>query len=606
MWMTDAAGQVTFVNRGWLHFTGRTLEEQRGDTWASSAHPDDRDELSRRWLKALRGRRQFQMEYRLRTAEGRHRWVAEVGMPRYEGGRFVGYVGTATDIHERRMWEQMLRDSEARVRELADEVPALMWTTDAEGRVTFVNQGWLRYTGTTLEDELGESWELGVHPDDVKAMMATWTAVSERRDELRVEYRLRRADGSYRWVLDHGVPRYDGERFVGYVGVATDIHDRKGMEEELRRVYEVEHNIAETLQRSLLPQELPRIDGLQLAARYLPAGEGTGVGGDWYDVLELGDGRVALIVGDVVGHGTRAAAVMGQLRNAFRAYALIDGSPQETVARLNRLVLASSEDVMATALFMVLDRDTGEVAWTSAGHPPPLVLADGRASFLEAPSSVPIGATERPAFRLAHGQVPGGATILLYTDGLVERRGQPLDGLLKELGATAEGARGELELMCDDVLRESFSGVDPADDVALLAVRLQPVQAGVLRMTLPAEPDSLVSLRRRLERFLAPAVDDEVELYEIILTVSEAACNTIEHAYGPGDASFDVEARIEDGELHASVRDFGSWRPRRDQTHGRGLKIVDGRMDSVEVERGEAGTTVRLRRRLGRGRPAAV
>src|SRR6185503_9072684 len=157
------------------------------------------------------------------------------------------------------------------------------------------------------------------------------------------------------WVFDRGVPRYSAGRFVGYVGTAVDIHERKLMEARLRAVYEREHTIAETLQRSLLPERLPRIEGLEIAARYLPAGRGAAVGGDWYDALERPDGRVALVVGDVVGHGLRAAASMGQLRNAFRAYGMVEASPAEVVARINRLVMSGVDQVMATVLYLVLD-----------------------------------------------------------------------------------------------------------------------------------------------------------------------------------------------------------------------------------------------------------
>ena len=152
-----------------------------------------------------------------------------------------------------------------------------------------------------------------------------------------------------------------GERFVGHVGSAIDIHERKTMESRLYEVYQREHRIAETLQRSLLPERLPPIDGLAMAARYLPGARGAAIGGDWYDVLQRPDGRVALVVGDVAGHGLRAAASMGQLRNAFRAYGLVEASPAEVVARINLLVMSGVEQVMATVLYLVLDRETGEV-----------------------------------------------------------------------------------------------------------------------------------------------------------------------------------------------------------------------------------------------------
>ena len=505
-------------------------------------------------------------------------------------------VGAAVD---RGRAEAAVRDSEAQFRELADTTPALMWTTDEQGRVTFVNERWLEFTGRTLAEEVGDTWATSAHPDDRPELVARWQDALSQREELRMEYRLRRADGSFRWVLEVGVPRFTDGEFVGYVGTATDIHERWAMEQRLRRVYEREHRVAETLQRSLLPEMLPEIDGLMLSARYLPAGAGTAIGGDWYDALELDDGRVALVVGDVVGHGLRAAATMGQLRNAFRAYALVEPSPATAVARIDRLLVRGGGGAMATLLYLILDRDTGEVVFTSAGHPPPLLLTPDGARFLEEGRSVPVGAADPAAFLESRVTVPADATILLYTDGLVERRDVPLDRRLAQLAeAAAASAGGDLERLCDAVVGDLLGGMEPADDVALLAIRPQPVGTGPLALSLPAEPGALVGLRRRLSRFLHAAGATEQERYEITLTISEAAGNAIEHAYGPGDARFDVEAEIADGEIVVCVRDQGTWRERRGEHRGRGLTIIEGLMDHVQVTTEGDGTTVRMRRRL--------
>ena len=492
---------------------------------------------------------------------------------------------------------------EARFRELADTAPVMMWMTDEDGLVTFVNEGWLAFTGRTLDEELGASWSLGVHPDDADEMLAGWTAALAARQPWESEYRLRRHDGRYRWVVDRGVPRYEEGRYAGYVGSATDIHERKTMEERLREVYESERRVAEMLQRSLLPERLPRIDGLEIAARYLPAVKGSQVGGDWYDAIELDDGRVAVVVGDVVGHGLRAAAAMGQLRNACRAYALVDDSPSGVVARLNRLV-AGEEDVMATLLYLVLDRETGQVVFTSAGHPPPLVLEPGGPRFLEGGRSVPVGASGAGAFRQSETTVAPGSTLVLYTDGLVERRDVPLDDRLAQLAAAARAAGGELEELCDQLLSGVLGPIEPSDDVALLAVRPEVATAQRLRLSLPAEPESLPGLRRRLGRFLDAAGAGADEAYEITLTVSEAAGNAIEHAYGLEDADFEVEVGVEDGYVVAAVRDTGSWRERRDTgtgRGGRGLRIIEGLMDDMELTTERGGTVVRMRRRLRAG-----
>jgi PAS domain S-box-containing protein len=599
MWMTDAEGHMTFVNQGWLRFTGRALHEEMGDTFALSAHPDDREGLLARWRDAFARQDEFHFEYRLMHHTGGHRWVLEAGTPRFAGGEFVGYVGTATDIHERKQMEDALRESEAAFRELADAAPVMIWTTDERGLVTFVNAGWLRYTGTTLEEELGPSWSLGVHPDDAPSVLSTWNECLAALETWELEYRLRNSSGDYRWIVDRGVPRYEAGRFVGYVGTAIDIHERKVMEGRLREVYEREHTIAETLQRSLLPERLPRIEGLEIAARYLPAGRGAAVGGDWYDALERADGRVALVVGDVVGHGLRAAATMGQLRNAFRAYGLAEGSPAEVMARVNRLVLSGEEEAMATVLYLVLDRETGEVSFASAGHPPPLVLLpDGGAHFLEGGRSVPVGAAEPGIFREAEAVLPPGASLLLYTDGLVERRDAALESRLDELADAAGRSEGGLEGLCDSVLRGVLGEDVPSDDVALLAVCPRAVTTEPMRLSLPAEPESLGGLRRRLGRFLHAAGATQAEAYEITLTICEAAGNAIEHAYGPGDATFEIEASFENGTLVAVVRDRGSWRERRGAHRGRGLKIIEGLMDDVQVSTKPDGTVIKMSRRL--------
>ena len=200
--------------------------------------------------------------------------MLEVGIPRFAAGEFVGYVGTATDIHERKQMEDVLRKSEASFRDLADSAPVMIWTTDEHGLVTFVNAGWLAYTGTKLEEELGQTWASGCTPRTPTVLCPPGIRCSAAP---AVGARVPPARTGRRVPLDLGAgrPRYEAGRFVGYVGTAIDIHERKTMEGQLREVYEREHTIAETLQRSLLPERLPRIEGLEIAARYLPAGQGA-------------------------------------------------------------------------------------------------------------------------------------------------------------------------------------------------------------------------------------------------------------------------------------------------------------------------------------------
>jgi len=602
IWTSGTDAKCNFFNQVWLDFTGRTMEQELGEGWTEGVHPDDLNHCLGVYLDSFERREPFEIEYRLRRYDGEYRWVLDRGRPRTIGGRFEGYIGSCIDIHDRKQAEERLRESELRFRDMADSAPVMLWTSDVHGSITFVNRRWLEFTGRALEEELGSSFDVGVHPDDAETVVSSWERASADRLPWAREYRLLRADGDYRWILDQGVPHFEAGRFTGYVGTAIDIHERRTIESELRRLLTREHTIAETLQRSLLPASLPEIEGVAMAARYLPAAEGAAVGGDWYDAMPLPDGRVAIVVGDVVGHGLRAAAAMGQLRNAFRAYALSADSPAEVLGAANRLVEAAGEgeQVMATAVLLMVDRRSGEITYTNAGHPPPLILDREGARFLEGGRSVPLGASDSAVFHQGSARLSDSATLLLYTDGLVERRGEGLAERLDQLADAAVAARPDagLEDLCDALLGSAFATERPRDDVALIAVRAEPLDANRVTVTLPAEPTAIAQLRRRLGRFLDSAGAGENERYEILLSVSEAAGNAVEHAYGPADASFEVELAVDSGEVVADVRDSGRWRPRRTEERGRGLKIMRGLMDSVEVDEGEGGTVVSLRRRL--------
>jgi len=527
-----------------------------------------------------------------------------------DAGFLLGLANTIAAVAQRERTEAAIRsehrrledalanvsESEARFRELADDAPVFIWTADAEGMIDFINRGWIEFTGREREEELGDSWLVGVHPEDAPGVESTWWRAHRRRTPWEREYRLRRHDGAYRWIVDRGVPRFAGQELVGWVGSATDIHERKEMEVKLAAAAARDHEVAETLQRSLLPERLPHIDGVALEARYLPAAREAAIGGDWYDALELDDGRVAVVVGDVVGHGLRAATVMGQLRNAFRAYALVETSPAQTLTRLNRLLAKDDADTMATALYVILDRDTGQIVFSSAGHPPALVSIPGQARFLEGGRSVPLGTAEVSSYHDATAGIDPGSTLLLYTDGLVERRDTSLDDRLTQLRSVASIAGGELGDVCDQILGGMLGGMSAPDDVALLAVRPEAVPEGALSMRLPADPAALAPLRRRLGRFLATAGATGEERSDITLCVSEAAMNAIEHAYGPADAEFEIEGSERAGRLTVTVRDSGAWREARSARgeRGRGLDIMKALMEEVEVIPSARGTTVRL------------
>jgi GAF domain-containing protein/anti-sigma regulatory factor (Ser/Thr protein kinase) len=369
------------------------------------------------------------------------------------------------------------------------------------------------------------------------------------------------------------------------------------------RLYEREHAVAETLQRSLLPERLPDIPGTTMASRYVPGAADVEVGGDWYDVIPLPGGRVGLAMGDVVSRGVRAASVMGQLRNALRAYALDGRGPVEVLDRLHALLRSLERREMATLVYMILDPSALSYTLASAGHPPPVVITpERRVSLIEEGRGPPLGTVAEPGYTDTSGVVCPGGTLLLYTDGLVERRDMWIDeGIAKLTEAAAGDDQSDPEALVERLLSTLVPRGGGEDDVALLAIALTPVARDQVELTLPAEPTVLTSLRRTLRQWLEGLGAGEIETYDVLVAVTEAAANAIEHAYGPVDAVFDVHAGVdEDGDVVITVTDQGRWRPPRGHNRGRGTLLMQELMDHFEVATGEEGTVVRMRRRVAR------
>jgi PAS domain S-box-containing protein len=266
-----------------------------------------------------------------------------------------------------------------------------------------------------------------------------------------------------------------GRRFDGAdLDLASDLARRAGMAIDNSLLYRREHEAAVTLQRSLLPKSLPVIAGMQFASRYDPAAPGLEVGGDWYEVVERDDGSVVAMIGDVAGRGIRAAAVMGRLRSTLRAFVADGHGPREAVERLDRQMKEVDEPEMATAFQIHYDPRSGAASYVRAGHPPALLrLPDGRVEELGGGGTPPLGILE-PFTAQAHAvAIPAGSLVLLYTDGLIERRGTDLevelDRLKRRLAAAPAGPE-----QCLERLAEEFSAEAIPDDVAMLAFATAP------------------------------------------------------------------------------------------------------------------------------------
>ncbi|MET8907384.1 SpoIIE family protein phosphatase [Micromonospora sp. NPDC004551] len=376
----------------------------------------------------------------------------------------------------------------------------------------------------------------------------------------------------------------------------TELVRLVGVRLENARLYEAEHRIATTLQHSLLPRTLPQLPGAVVASRYLPGSADVEVGGDWYDVIGTSDDELVLVIGDVVGKGVRAAAAMGQLRNALRAYVLEGYDPGEALTRLNRLVGSTEGGSFATVVCLRFAPRTGRLRYASAGHPSPLLIRGGDAVFLhDRALGPPVGAIPGTVYGTVDGELAPGSRLLLYTDGLIEDRQAGIDAGLGQLRADAT-TPGEHVADLVDAVVERVAERTRHDDVAVLALEATELNRFALR--LPADPTRLSVLRKRLEDFLVAHHVGETDLFDLTVAISEAAANAIEHPVAPAEPMIGVEVTIEDRTVTATVRDSGRWRESTGSSfRGRGLALIEA-LGEMTVTRTDDGTELVLRRRL--------
>jgi PAS domain S-box-containing protein len=354
-----------------------------------------------------------------------------------------------------------------------------------------------------------------------------------------------------------------------------DISLRRQAEAELTRLHEEQRRVATALQRSLVGAPSPP-SGMTLAGRYLPGNRNTEIGGDWYDVIPLGAGRTALVVGDVMGKGLEAAAVMGQLRSAARALAKTGMPPRRMMQFLDTMVSELPEHLATCCCVLV--EPQGEVTVCSAGHPPVLTVSpDGTVSELAAPEGVPLGVGGVP-YQQNHLALRPGTLLALYTDGLVESRDghldRRIDALAAELGA-AVAAAGPLDDVADRVMERMVAPEGPDDEVTLVLVRVPPPPLATASTILSTGHQAVPAGRRFLSSTLdlwgCGVVDDTARLL-----VSELLSNAVRHGKGP----LTLRMRRTPADLVVEVHDHSLRLPQPrlagpDDESGRGLRLVD-------------------------------
>ena len=351
--------------------------------------------------------------------------------------------------------------------------------------------------------------------------------------------------------------------------------------------YARERTAALTLQRALLPRRVHGGAAVEVASRYVPADMDHGVGGDWFDVIELSGARVALVVGDVMGHGINAAATMGRLRTAVRTLADLDLPPDELLAHLDDTVRRLNDEadvsdtvpavVGATCLYAVYDPVTRRCTMARAGHPPPLIVgAQGRVTIPDLPAGAPLGlGLGLVPFESVELELPEGSVLAFYSDGLVESRGEDIDVGLRRLGAALTQPGASLEELCSRAM-ENVSAQTPADDVTLLLARTRALRpAQVASWDLPNEPGTVRAARQLAARQLRQwGLEPLVAPVQSI--VSELVTNAIRHGNGPSRLRL-IQHRV----LTCEVSDSNTGQPRPRHLrpldeHGRGLCLVAG------------------------------
>ncbi len=367
----------------------------------------------------------------------------------------------------------------------------------------------------------------------------------------------------------------------------------------LQRVHrhDQQRETALALQHAILgPAQLP----IGFAVRYQPATRPLQVGGDWYDVVALDDSRVALIVGDCVGHGLTAATVMGQLRSACRALLFENHSPGAALAGLDRFAARLPGAKCTTAFCAVLNTDTGELIYSRAGHPPPiLVHADRTTQMLEEGRTLPLGV--RPGWARSEARItmPPRATLLLYTDGLVERRRDPLDqGIARAADLVQDGRESALDDLASQIMVRLAPTGGYQDDVALLLYR----QPAPLEVDIPADAGHLADAREALRSWLARAGVDPDQNLNVLIAAGEAVTNAIEHGHRDGsEGVVNLCATTLVDRLQLTVTDHGSWKtpePGNKRYRGRGITLMRALMHNVTIDPADAGTTVHLHARI--------
>jgi anti-sigma regulatory factor (Ser/Thr protein kinase)/PAS domain-containing protein len=598
-------GQIDYLSRRWYEVIGiPSTRHQPEDAIFSSMLPDDYRDFSVAWTTGIGTAAEFVLAMRLQTPKGPRAFELRVVPVRRAGRAITKWVGSLTDVEAARIATNELTRLAHRFEILAaaGSVIASAQTIDevADGLTQLSNV------------DAGERWFIELRDLDVEISRGDLA----KRHAASIEQALNRKNGVVSFIVSERL--FENVLYVaapvvvnetsesyGYIGFARE-DAREPTEEDLILVSELgaraalavervlvsrrDQELAQMLQRSMLPLALPYSPGIRLDVAYEAAEYEALVGGDWYDAFELPDERIAIAIGDVAGHGFDSAIVMNQVRQSMRTAAYEDPDPYRVLQRANRTVNIQMQP-MVTAFFGVLDPLTLRLTFASAGHLPPIFVDEsGRTRTLRC-EGTPLGIGEDvTATTMVEELAPGGA-LVLYTDGIVEDERDPIRGEQALRQVLSDWAKLGFVARASQLQSLLRTG-DHRDDAAMFILRFP--HADELDVRAPATPKNAQRLRHAARRFVAGSAFEEGRAYDAVLAIGEALNNAVVHAYAEDGGFVHLLMKRDSRGVIAEVRDEGSWLERKPYDRMHGLGIIETLAERVDIATGGRGTAVRM------------
>jgi PAS domain S-box-containing protein len=631
-------GRIDHFNRRWFEFTGLSEAEtyEKGG-WRGAIHPQDRGLLETGLRDAVAAGSEFSVEARIRARSGEYRWFLARAMAlRDDDGSVVRYFSTATDIDEQKRVEE-------RETFLSHVSEVLGSTLDAATILQKITElcvpafaDWCQVQSISAGDELVV--EAVNHRDPQlkellerlvgRSVIAMRDASSGSPVVLRqMRSRILDYEATLRAVRDNVpdvhdraiyeaaglgtaiiIPLVAREEVLGTLhlvnadpasrhpeitlDIADELARRAALAIDNSRLYEREHRVASALQRAMLPAHLPSHERVELSFAYYPAERESRVGGDWYDAFLISEGRIGVSIGDVGGHGLEAAVAMNEARHALRLSALEGLTPARTLRRANAALMLNEDHPIITAVFGIIDVARSTFRYSCAGHPPPAIATlSGKARYLTG-GGIPLGVDANASFPTLEVSLAPYATVLLYTDGLIEYD----RNIERESARLLDALKGRVADRTSDgagVLVRHVLDNRQIDDIAVLAATILPARPEPVELRLPANPTSAAIARRLAARYARVAKLAPVRTFDLTIAVGEAVANAVEHAYRGSSGDFVLRLSSRDDKIYGEVRDVGTWRdpvPRADR--GRGLEILRATTIRFDINHSPRGTTV--------------